>query len=110
MRTLAVFAILTVSRLAAAQVCDFPVCPTGREYTGGSTDSTGPYGSCKHCDGFPTFACSHTLAISCTGKVQERHGQALAPPAHHQFVAVAVGCCKGRGRVHRRGSQFVGRR
>lgn len=61
MRTLAVAAILAVSRLAAAQTCNFALCPSGWEYTGGGSDASGPYGSCKHCSGFPTFACSHTL-------------------------------------------------
>jgi hypothetical protein len=34
-------------------------------------------------------------------KVQEGLGEPLAPPPHHELVAVAVGGGEGRRRVHR---------
>ena len=58
MRPLILFAALAVSRLAAAQVCDFSLCPSGTEYRASEVPNTG---TCHHCDGFPTFACSHTI-------------------------------------------------
>lgn len=59
-RFLALTAVV-LAGAAHAQVCDFSLCPAGWEYRPGGTDADGPYGSCHHCDGFPTFACAHTL-------------------------------------------------
>lgn len=52
-------ALLTIASSAAAQTCDFTLCPSGIEYREGGVDSEGAYGTCHHCDwwGF----CSHTV-------------------------------------------------
>jgi len=59
MKTILCFALMTVASSAAAQTCDFSLCPSGSQYSLGGVDPSGPYGSCTQCDWFGN--CAHTL-------------------------------------------------
>ncbi|MDP2273335.1 MAG: hypothetical protein Q8K32_21530 [Archangium sp.] len=57
MKTILWVAVLTVASAAAAQTCDFTLCPHGWEYR--PSTFSADEGTCHHCDWFGY--CSHTI-------------------------------------------------
>ena len=57
MKTILCLAVLTVASSAAAQTCDFTLCPHGWEYR--PSTFAADEGTCHHCDWFGY--CSHTI-------------------------------------------------